>query len=59
MPKVRERQWAEFDTIRRAVGMLNPLHDEDEGMYRGGERMTPATTDQEVAEGKCLPRVEL
>ena len=31
-----------FDEKRRAVGMMNPMRDENEGTYRGGEGMTPA-----------------
>ena len=42
--KARERELATFDENRRAVGMLNPVRDENEGTYRGGEGMTPATT---------------
>ena len=42
--KARERESATFDENRRAVGMLNPMHDKIEGTYRGGEGTTPVTT---------------
>ena len=35
---------ATFDENRRAVGMLNPMHNKNEGTYRGGEGATPVTT---------------
>ena len=33
-----------FDENRRTVGMLNPMCDENEVTYRGGEGATPVTT---------------
>ena len=42
--KARQRELATFDENRRAVGMLNPLRDENEGTYPGGEGMAPVTT---------------
>ena len=42
--KAREREFATFDQNRRAVGMLNPMRDKTEGMYRGGEGTTHVTT---------------
>ena len=42
--KARERELAKFDENRRAVGMLNPLRDKNEGTYRGGEGTTSVTT---------------
>jgi len=41
--KAREREFATFDETRRAVGMLNPMRDKNEGKYRV-ERTTPVTT---------------
>ena len=35
--KAQEREFEIFDENRRAVGMLNPLGDRNEGTYRGGE----------------------
>ena len=32
---------ATWDENRRAVGMLNPMRDQSESTYRGGEGMTP------------------
>ena len=40
MPFV-ERELATFDENRRAVGMMNPMRDKNEGTYRGGEGTTP------------------
>ena len=34
----RERESATFDENRRAMGMLNPMLDKNEGTYRGGRR---------------------
>ena len=42
--KARERELATFDENRRAMGMLNPMRDKNEGMYRGREGTTPVTT---------------
>ena len=42
--KARERELATFDENQRAVGMLNPVRDKNEGTYRGGEGTTPVTT---------------
>ena len=42
--KARERELATFDENRRAVGMLNPMCDKNEGTYRGEEGTTPVTT---------------
>ena len=42
--EARERELATFDENRRAVGMLNPMRDKNEGTYRGGEGTTPVTT---------------
>ena len=39
-----KRELATLDKNRRAVGMLNPMRDKNEGTYRGGEGMTPVTT---------------
>ena len=41
--KAQERELATFDGNRRAVGMLNPMRDKNEGTYRGGEGTTPVT----------------
>ena len=35
---------ATFDENRRAVGMLNPMRNKNEGTYRGGEGTTPVIT---------------
>ena len=42
--KAQERELATFDENRRAVGMLNPMRDKNEGTYRGGEGTTPVST---------------
>ena len=42
--KPRERKLATFGENRRAVGMLNPMRDKNEGTYQGGEGTTPVTT---------------
>ena len=42
--KARERELATFDENRRAVGMLNPMRDKNQGTYWGGEGATPVTT---------------
>ena len=42
--KARGRELATFDENRRAVGMLNPMRDKNEGTYRGGKGTTPVTT---------------
>ena len=42
--KARDRELATFDENRRAVGMLSPMRDKNEGTYRGGEGTTPVTT---------------
>ena len=42
--KARERELAKFDENRRAVGMLNPMRDKNEGTYRGAEGTTPVAT---------------
>ena len=42
--KERNRELATFDESRRAVGMLKPMRDKNEGTYRGGEGTTPETT---------------
>ena len=42
--KAREGELATTDENRRAVGMLNPLRDENEGPWRGREGTTPVTT---------------
>ena len=34
---------AKLGANRRAVGLLSPLRDQNEGMYRRGKGMTPAT----------------
>ena len=34
---LRDRELATSDENRRAVGMLNPMRDENEGTYRRGE----------------------
>ena len=44
MPFV-ERELATFDENRRAVGMMNPMRDKNEGTYRGGGG-TPPTCDR-------------
>ena len=36
--KARERQLAILEEKRRAVEMLDPMRDNNEGTYRGGER---------------------
>ena len=38
-----KRELATFDENRRAVGMLNPMSDSNEGTYQGGEGTTPVT----------------
>ena len=49
-PKVQERELAKFnakqmDTKKAEnVGMLNPMRDNNEGTYRGGEGNRPVTT---------------
>ena len=40
----REREFATFGENRRAVRMLTPMSDKNEGTYRGGEGTTPVTT---------------
>ena len=42
--KARERELAKYDENRRAVGMLNPMRDKNEGTYRGGDGTTPVNT---------------
>ena len=42
--KRQESELATFDGNRRAVGMLNPMRDKNEGTYRGGEGTKPVTT---------------
>ena len=42
--KARLYELAKIDENRRAVGMLNPLRDKQEGMHRGGEVMTHVIT---------------
>ena len=63
-PKVRERELAKFDAYRRAVRMLNPLHDTwytgRHVFTGGGEGPTPVNRAcREVAEGKNLVQVQL
>ena len=42
--KARERELATFVESRRAVGMLEPTRNKDEGTARRGEGVTPVTT---------------
>ena len=51
--KAQERELATFDENRRAVGMLNPMHDKNEGTAPGG--IGDDTSDyglQKIAEGQ-------
>ena len=43
--KARERESATFHENRRAVGMLNPTRDKNEGTYRAEEGTTPPRTN--------------
>ena len=57
----REREFATFGENRRAVRMLTPMSDKNEGTYRGGEGTTPVTTAfvQKIAEGTSKTSYEL
>lgn len=57
LPKGREREQADCDENRRAVGTLNPLRGKNEGKGRGGEgnthlSVTSARLVQKAVEGK-------
>ena len=42
--KERERELSTFDENRRAVGVLNPMHDNNEDTHLGGEATKSMTT---------------
>ena len=44
MLKAGERELANFDGNRRAVGMLNPMRDKHDGVHGGGNGMVYVTT---------------